>query len=635
MDQNEGSERSGAGGPGAEGIEAAGDAVLGALGLIRSGIAQLTEAALWARCDAACRDGVREGFTLLQSLDSAWLGLVADLDSRPDAVPGARAGKIAQTFLRSGLLRTAAQASQDVRAAHALAPDADPCEGGMPGLGRAFASGRTSREHVEVALRAVRKLPKKVLREPVPTADEPTAPTPDGPHNQQDAESPQRVREVTAGEAVDAFFAHQSQEVDPTVTGRLARHLLDALDPDGHDGFDPEAHERRQLTHSTDSSGMIVGRFQLDPESGAWFVSAIEHFSAPNPTVQEKNDDGTSTAVRDSRCAAQRRADALALISRLALGSDQAGTGKSGEPPRIVVHAGVQDILDALRRGQRPDPAPHPGTSADTGSTPAPTPPVTLFDEDVEAPIQEATQNEAHENNEPEHDGKTPDDAIKQPTEQASQSEPGRDVEQMNAIEETAADEGPSQADQADQPSFPAGGVLGARGAECEQLGPIGPTLLGRFACDAVMQRVLLAPHGAVLDLGRETRTVNRAQRRALNARDRGCVVPGCGAPPEWCEAHHVIYWRDGGLTNIDGLALVCGHDHTLIHQGVWELTMINGVPWARPPRWIDPLQRLIRNTLHDRADEARGLGTQIRLVLPTGPEPDPPWAQPPLEDTG
>jgi hypothetical protein len=55
---------------------------------------------------------------------------------------------------------------------------------------------------------------------------------------------------------------------------------------------------------------------------------------------------------------------------------------------------------------------------------------------------------------------------------------------------------------------------------------------------------------------------------------------------------------------------------------------MIDGIPWARPPKWIDPLQRLIRNTLHERTDQARGLGTQMRLTLPTNP--DPPWAQPP-----
>jgi len=175
---------------------------------------------------------------------------------------------------------------------------------------------------------------------------------------------------------------------------------------------------------------------------------------------------------------------------------------------------------------------------------------------------------------------------------------------------------------------------LSRRGALCEPLGPIGPGLLGRFGCDALLQKVLLSSQGAVLDLGRDTRTVSRAQRRALNARDRGCVIPGCPAPPQWCEAHHVIWWRHNGGTDIANLALVCGRDHTLIHLGVWDLTMINGVPWARPPTWLDPHRRLIRNTLHQRADQARALGTQLHLKLTPDPNHHPPdWALHPHPD--
>jgi hypothetical protein len=96
-----------------------------------------------------------------------------------------------------------------------------------------------------------------------------------------------------------------------------------------------------------------------------------------------------------------------------------------------------------------------------------------------------------------------------------------------------------------------------------------------------------------------------------------------------------VIWWRNGGRTDIDGLALVCGRDHTLIHLGVWELTMINGIPWARPPTWIDPFQRLIRNTQHHCGDHARELGTQLRLALPPDTDQTPPWLTPPPAETG
>lgn len=326
---------------------------------IRTAVENLSRSRLWSRSDPESRDGVREGFAVLQSLESAWLGLVADLDTRPGAVPGARAGTVAQTFLRAGLLRTSGQAASDVRAAHALAREAVPSEGGMPSLGQAFAAGQVSREHVDAALRAVRKLPKRVLSEPVTTPDGPTpdSPTPDegvpdGPapdEGMPDEAAPDEAAneatddsaadegcpsEMTAGEAVDAFFAEHCRKVDPIRTGRLARHLLEALDPDGQDGFDPDASERRGLTHSTDSGGMVVGRFQLDPVTGSWFATAIEHFSAPEPTVEESAEDGSTIHVRDTRSAAQRRADALGSSP----GSPWARTKRV--PPKVESHLG-------------------------------------------------------------------------------------------------------------------------------------------------------------------------------------------------------------------------------------------------------------------------------------------------------
>src|SRR5690349_1555464 len=91
------------------------DGVLRALASIRSAVGELQEAVSWSRSDADARDGVREGFEALQSLESSWLSLVADLDSRPHAVPGARAGCVGATFLRHRLLRTSTQAAADVR----------------------------------------------------------------------------------------------------------------------------------------------------------------------------------------------------------------------------------------------------------------------------------------------------------------------------------------------------------------------------------------------------------------------------------------------------------------------------------------------------------------------------------------
>jgi hypothetical protein len=114
----------------------------------------------------------------------------------------------------------------------------------------------------------------------------------------------------------------------------------------------------------------------------------------------------------------------------------------------------------------------------------------------------------------------------------------------------------------------PAGPAEPAGWAECAQTGPIDPGTLDRLSCDATLTRVLLAPDGGVLNLGRSVRTASPAQRKALSARDQGCVIPGCTATPSMCEAHHVTWFRHGGATDIANLALVCGHHHTAVHSG-------------------------------------------------------------------
>jgi hypothetical protein len=38
------------------------------------------------------------------------------------------------------------------------------------------------------------------------------------------------------------------------------------------------------------------------------------------------------------------------------------------------------------------------------------------------------------------------------------------------------------------------------------------------------------------------------------------------------CHAHHLTHWADGGDTNLDNLALLCGHHHRTIHNSPWEI---------------------------------------------------------------
>jgi hypothetical protein len=136
--------------------------------------------------------------------------------------------------------------------------------------------------------------------------------------------------------------------------------------------------------------------------------------------------------------------------------------------------------------------------------------------------------------------------------------------------------------------------------------GPISAEAVRRIGCDAGITRVLTDPAGVPLDVGREHRTVTAGQWAALIVRDRGCAFPGCTRPPEWCIAHHIKHWADGGDTDLDNLVLLCGHHHRVIHHNGWATTITDDrLPDFIPPPWIDPDQTPRRNTRprYERAD--------------------------------
>ena len=86
-----------------------------------------------------------------------------------------------------------------------------------------------------------------------------------------------------------------------------------------------------------------------------------------------------------------------------------------------------------------------------------------------------------------------------------------------------------------------------------------------RLACDAATVVMRHGPDGSVLDVGRRTRTIPPAIRRALDARDTRCQFPGCTA--RRCDAHHLVHWADGGPTSLDNLLLLCRTHHRAVHE--------------------------------------------------------------------
>ena len=69
---------------------------------------------------------------------------------------------------------------------------------------------------------------------------------------------------------------------------------------------------------------------------------------------------------------------------------------------------------------------------------------------------------------------------------------------------------------------------------------------------------------------GRKTRVISAPLRRALRARDGGCVFPGC--TNRRCDGHHLQHWAAGGPTTLGNTCLLCDRHHTLVHEGGWRV---------------------------------------------------------------
>jgi len=121
---------------------------------------------------------------------------------------------------------------------------------------------------------------------------------------------------------------------------------------------------------------------------------------------------------------------------------------------------------------------------------------------------------------------------------------------------------------------------------------PVPASTVQQLACDAGYRPIVLGREGEVLYLGHPQRLFSPAQRKALAVRDGGCVWPGCTAPPQWTEAHHVIEHERGGPTDIDNGALLCSPHHHLLHSSAFTMKMIRGRPHLLAPPWLDPEQK-------------------------------------------
>ena len=130
--------------------------------------------------------------------------------------------------------------------------------------------------------------------------------------------------------------------------------------------------------------------------------------------------------------------------------------------------------------------------------------------------------------------------------------------------------------------------VDAVEGACALEDGPaLAPETAERLACEASLVEIV-ERDGVPLSVGRRTRTIPPAIRRALEARDRRCCFPGC-ENRRFLHAHHIRHWARGGETKLDNLMLLCSRHHRFVHEAGYSINDLGQGgfefrdPWGAP----------------------------------------------------
>ncbi|MFL5736288.1 MAG: DUF222 domain-containing protein [Actinomycetota bacterium] len=124
----------------------------------------------------------------------------------------------------------------------------------------------------------------------------------------------------------------------------------------------------------------------------------------------------------------------------------------------------------------------------------------------------------------------------------------------------------------------------GPAGSDIDGGPVIHPETARRLLCEARTQVVVEDGSARPLGLGRITRDPSAWMLRQLRYRDGGCTFPGCGSQ-RFAKAHHVVWWRRGGTTDLENLVMLCTFHHKLVHEHGWKVELGDGAVtrWFRP----------------------------------------------------
>jgi hypothetical protein len=343
-------------------------------------------------------------------------------------------------------------------------------------------------------------------------------------------------------------------ELDPDRLYRRAREVRDEIDEVGIKDREKAMYEKRSLRIRKTPDGMTQLVWVMDPETGANVTDLYDRITSPRrggPRFVNPEDGVISKAITDdARSTEQIASDVFLHLLQNGAEADSSEMLKTGGPTITIV---TRQGAPAPVAAPVPVAAAAPSSTSGNGTGAA-------FGIGIT---------------------RTPD--------------PAQAVPAAPAIG-TSLDMGVGLG--FPTPTFRYGMIKG-------QTEPISPDTVLRLTCEASTVELTTDIFGQPLDLGRELRLFNRAQRRALSARDGGCMWPGCDSPPSWTEAHHLLEWLRGGTTDIANGILLCRHHHLLLHNEHWAITLDSGDYWLTPPANLDPAQILIRLEPKNRANRA------------------------------
>jgi hypothetical protein len=148
---------------------------------------------------------------------------------------------------------------------------------------------------------------------------------------------------------------------------------------------------------------------------------------------------------------------------------------------------------------------------------------------------------------------------------------------------------------------------------------PMSAETVKRLTCDGSIVAVTEDSRGSILDVGRKTRTIPSALRRALRCRDGCCRFPGC-ANSAFVDGHHIKHWSKGGETSLDNLVLLCTFHHRLLHEGGVSMRVSDDGRFTfirRDGRIIETATVSVEPNGVERRNAEAGLQIDASTVLP------------------